>query len=114
MTKRWPTILLALVLAICQMLLFVSPAWASDKYDHYEDTGSANALVYAAHHYAQTFTANTTFTLTSVKLDMHRAGTDAPAGTVSIRTTDSSGHPSYSDILSTASFASSTITLSWV
>lgn len=103
---------LTLFLVLTLLVVMASPliVLADSKYDYYEDSGSANALVYAAHHYAQTFTPAATFTLTSVKLDMHRAGDTAPDGTVSIRSTDSQGKPSYGDILSTTSFASSSIT----
>lgn len=109
MKRRW---LYLLVITVATLSLWWPPhiVLAADKYDYNEDTGSANALVYAAHHFAQTFTAGSTYTLTSVKLDMHRAGTEAPDGTVSLRSTDSNGHPSYSDILATASFASTSIT----
>jgi hypothetical protein len=109
-TRFYVWFLLAIGLSMVSLWWPPRLALAADKYDYNEDTGSANALVYAAHHFSQTFTASTTYTLTSVKLDMHRAGTDAPDGTVSLRSTDSNGHPSYSDILATASFSSSSIT----
>lgn len=58
---------------------------------------------------AQTFTANQTYTIGSVKLKLYRSVTPPTNVLVSIRATDGSGHPTGGD-LTTGSIAGSSIT----
>ena len=111
MKRRWFYPLFALMITVASLSLWWPPVLveASTKYDAFQSGDDTGVDVYGGNQFAQTFTAADTFTLTSVKLKLWQIG-DPTDGTVSLRSTDSLGHPSTADILAETSFGATSIT----
>ena len=97
--RRNFTILFALVMALSLAILPVSVVLASNLYEYW-NTGEDNAVGFHSNYwFAQTFNATSDHSVTSVKLLLWRVGTIGTV-TVSIRATDSGGHPTGTDLTS--------------
>ena len=98
--KRNFTILFALVLALSLVMLPLSVVQASNLYEYYNTGEDNSAGFHSTYWYAQTFTAESDHSVTSVKLLLWRSGLPGTV-TVSIRATDGiSGQPTGSDLTS--------------
>jgi len=97
--KRIFSILFALVMALSLAMLPASVVQAANLYEHYNTWDNNSAPFHSANWLAQTFTAESDHSVTSVKLKLYRAGSPGTV-TVSIRATDGSGHPTVPDLTS--------------
>lgn len=93
---------ISLAILVAMLLTFLVPATVGaqtpEKYEAYETGHNADVHVYGAYWYAQTFTPDEAFSITSVRLRIARVGDPGPI-TVSIRRTDG-GDPVGSDLTS--------------
>ena len=97
--KRNFTILFALVMALSLVMLPVGVVQAANLYEYY-NTGDDNSVGFHSTWWsAQTFTAESDHSVTSVKLLLWHSGSIGTV-TVSIRATDGSGQPTGSDLTS--------------
>lgn len=89
---------LALVLAL-GIVSMPGTVGAATLYEHYNTDDESTFWLYAQDWRAQTFTAESTHSVTSVRLKLRREGSPGEV-TVSIRATDGSGHPTGADLTS--------------
>ena len=90
--KRIFSILFALVLALSLVMLPAGVVQAANLYEHY-NTGNDTVWGFFSQYWkAQTFTAESDHSVTSVKLKLYRTGSPGTI-IVSINATDGSGHP---------------------
>lgn len=94
--KRIFSVLFALVLALSLGMLPASVVQAANLYEYYNTSDNNSVGYYGTIWYAQTFTAESNHSVTSVKLLLYRVGSPGTV-TVSIRDT-SGGHPTGSDL----------------
>jgi hypothetical protein len=94
------TVFLILVLPVSTMLLSTGPAQAQDVFESFTEPNNSATIGGRDDWLAQTFTAISTHTITMVKLRIFGRGTPPPDVIVSIKATDSNGHPSGPDLTS--------------
>lgn len=97
--KRVFSILFALVMALSLAMLPALVVQAANLYEYYNTGQDGSAGFHSTYWRAQTFTAESDHSVTSVKLQIWRSGLPGTV-TVSIRATDGSGHPAGSDLTS--------------
>jgi len=100
----------AFVLIVLSLLFVALPigiAYAAQLFEHYNDVTSSGAMIHTTRWVAQTFTAESAHSVTSIRLPLRREG-DPGMVTVSIRGTDESGHP-YGTDLASETIAGSTL-----
>lgn len=94
------SLFLILVLPIATVLLSPSQTQAQDVFESFKVSDYNYVTVFGGTLWmAQTFTATSTHTITSVRLKLYREGTPGDI-TLSIRATDSNGLPSGPDLAS--------------